>query len=192
MEILQYWTKPSTCPWDHVSLTGIPIPALFILKWALFLFAKFSWYPTVQMLNSAWSGIILCMCSANEKHCYTVTLYLIGWAHTQNEPCMMKWNGQKYHIALAVICLIMLLKYSSSHRGPCIWAAAMIQAISSQWIINIFITQIARFTGPTWGPSGADRTQVGPRLVPWTLLSRNYNKNILTFGYQSLKYPQEF
>ena len=25
--------------------------------------------------------------------------------------------------------------------------------------------------GPTWGPSGADRTQVGPMLVPWTLPS---------------------
>ena len=24
---------------------------------------------------------------------------------------------------------------------------------------------------PTWGPSGADRTQVGPILAPWTLLS---------------------
>ena len=28
-----------------------------------------------------------------------------------------------------------------------------------------------RFMGPTWGPSGADRTQVGPMLAPWTLLS---------------------
>ena len=25
--------------------------------------------------------------------------------------------------------------------------------------------------GPTWGPSGVDRTQVGPMLTPWTLLS---------------------
>ena len=25
--------------------------------------------------------------------------------------------------------------------------------------------------GPTWGPSGSDRTQVGPILAPWTLLS---------------------
>ena len=25
--------------------------------------------------------------------------------------------------------------------------------------------------GPTWGSSGADRTQVGPMLAPWTLLS---------------------
>ena len=39
---------------------------------------------------------------------------------------------------------------------------------------NLTITnthQIARFMGPTWGPSGADRTQVGPMLAPWTLLS---------------------
>ena len=30
---------------------------------------------------------------------------------------------------------------------------------------------IARFMGPTWGPSGAVRTQVGPMLAPWSLLS---------------------
>ena len=33
------------------------------------------------------------------------------------------------------------------------------------------ISPIARFMGPTWGPSGADRTQVDPMLTPWTLLS---------------------
>ena len=32
-------------------------------------------------------------------------------------------------------------------------------------------TLIARFMGPSWGPSGADRTQVGPMLAPSTLLS---------------------
>ena len=32
---------------------------------------------------------------------------------------------------------------------------------------------IARLMGPTWGPSGADRTQAGPMLAPWTLLSGN-------------------
>ena len=35
----------------------------------------------------------------------------------------------------------------------------------------VSITLIARFMGPTWGPSGADRTQVGPMLAPWSLLS---------------------
>ena len=33
-------------------------------------------------------------------------------------------------------------------------------------------TLIAGSMGPTWGPSGTDRTQVGPMLAPWTLLSR--------------------
>ena len=36
-------------------------------------------------------------------------------------------------------------------------------------------TQIARFMGPTWGPPGDDRTQVGPMLAPWTLLSGQTN-----------------
>ena len=40
--------------------------------------------------------------------------------------------------------------------------------ISQQTCIH---TLIARFMGSTWGPSGADRTQVGPMLTPWTLLS---------------------
>ena len=30
----------------------------------------------------------------------------------------------------------------------------------------------ARIMGPTWGPAGADRPQMGPMLAPWTLLSR--------------------
>ena len=33
------------------------------------------------------------------------------------------------------------------------------------------VTLIAKFMGPTWGSSGADRTQVGPMLATWTLLS---------------------
>ena len=29
-----------------------------------------------------------------------------------------------------------------------------------------WLSLMARFMGPTWGPSGADRTQVGPILAP--------------------------
>ena len=32
-------------------------------------------------------------------------------------------------------------------------------------------TLMTRFMGPTWGQSGADRTQVGPMLASWTLPS---------------------
>ena len=31
--------------------------------------------------------------------------------------------------------------------------------------------QIAKFIGPTWGPPGSCRPQMGPMLAPWTLLS---------------------
>ena len=40
---------------------------------------------------------------------------------------------------------------------------------------------IARFMGPTWGLSGADRTQMGPMLAPWTLLSGCLIKAALQF-----------
>ena len=32
-------------------------------------------------------------------------------------------------------------------------------------------SQIPRFMGPTWGPPGSCRPQMGPMLAPWTLLS---------------------
>ena len=38
--------------------------------------------------------------------------------------------------------------------------------------IHPYVTSlIAWFMGPTWGPLGDERTQVGPMLAPWTLLS---------------------
>ena len=36
--------------------------------------------------------------------------------------------------------------------------------------VNRF-SQIAKFMGPTWGPPGCCRPQMGPMLAPWTLLS---------------------
>ena len=36
---------------------------------------------------------------------------------------------------------------------------------------HIDTSQIAKFMGPTWGPPGAGRTQEGPMLAPWILLS---------------------
>ena len=49
-------------------------------------------------------------------------------------------------------------------------------SILKHWLAKLILnknknTLIAGFMGPTWGPSGADRTQVGPMLAPWTLLS---------------------
>ena len=46
--------------------------------------------------------------------------------------------------------------------------------VSVWWkLANLFFlwSQVAKFMGPTWGPPGSCRPQVGPMLTPWTLLS---------------------
>ena len=40
-------------------------------------------------------------------------------------------------------------------------------------------TQKAKFMGPTWGPPGSCLPQMGPMLVPWTLLSGYVHKSCL-------------
>ena len=41
-------------------------------------------------------------------------------------------------------------------------------------------SQIAKFMGPTWGPPGSCRPQMGPMLAPWTLLSRSTSHELCT------------
>ena len=44
--------------------------------------------------------------------------------------------------------------------------------ICNDFFINTeMVSQIAKFMGPTVGPSGSCRPQMGPMLAPWTLLS---------------------
>ena len=56
------------------------------------------------------------------------------------------------------------------------WLILMLYCCSSSAVAYIpksftELPLIARFMGLIWGPFGADRTQVGPMLAPWTLLS---------------------
>ena len=64
---------------------------------------------------------------------------------------------------------------------------------------HLMTSSWARFMGPILGPSGAARTQVGPMLAPWTLLSgyiSQWNGSLLTlvitchlFGANPLSKP---
>ena len=54
------------------------------------------------------------------------------------------------------------------------WISPNLHSIHNGCIIEFITrgaTQIAKFMGPTWGPSGSCWPQVGPTLAPWTLLS---------------------
>ena len=50
-----------------------------------------------------------------------------------------------------------------------------------------FISQIANFMGPTWGPPGSCRPQMGPMLAPWLLLSGIYVCTQNTLSLRHLK-----
>ena len=49
-----------------------------------------------------------------------------------------------------------------------------------------------RFMGPKWGLCGADKTQVGPMLSPWTLLSGRCKKWLWTGTYTRLSITANF
>ena len=58
-------------------------------------------------------------------------------------------------------------------------------------VLWLIATQKAKFMGPTWGPPGSCRPQMGPMLAPRTLLSGNssvlvkyaYDRKFITMWY---------
>ena len=56
----------------------------------------------------------------------------------------------------------------------------ILRNVYTVYAFSYILSLIAGFMGPAWGPSGADRTQVGPMLATWTLLSGVvYHQSIL-------------
>ena len=61
-------------------------------------------------------------------------------------------------------------------------------------------SQIAKFMGPTWGPPGSCRPQMGPMLVPWTFMGSGIPQlwtiettmKITYLKFQSNLRPNEF
>ena len=65
--------------------------------------------------------------------------------------------------------VILLLSY-------CIWLLYICMCFNKPfwiWILNLSYrtTKIATFMGPTWGPPGSCRREMGLMFAPWTLLS---------------------
>ena len=99
---------------------------------------------------------------------------------------MNRWH---HFVAISILLIHpMFVIFKISQKGY-IWffwdVLCCSTVIRTHWIYMVFYsfvlgilgwqrrkrTLITRFLGPTWGPSGADRTQVNPMMVPRTLLS---------------------
>ena len=79
------------------------------------------------------------------------------------------YNISRAHSSIVVDFAQSLSSYS--YWGICVMVSVVVK---QHWHIRRVDTQIARLMGPTWDPSGADRTQVGPMLSPWTLLGSRW------------------
>ena len=110
------------------------------------------------IISSSWNllpGIILWMCRANERRHYNITSPLIGWACSQNDPCITTWCEVSWALQIlenqylswvvkllggAVICnfksLFLLLNVSNSSLGTHYEIAALRWIWKPQNLIN--------------------------------------------------------
>ena len=107
------------------------------------------------------AGIILCMCPANERQCYTVTLSLIGWAHTHNVPC--------------ISVTLSLIGWVHTQNDPC---TATTKLCTNFLYITIPDSKVhGANMGPTWVLSAPGEPHVGPmNLTIWDI-SHIYQPN---------------
>ena len=76
------------------------------------------------------------------------------------------------YIRLRTYSLYLISYFVNTKKSQCIVKTTTRQfQYDSKPTTSHTTTLIARYMGPTWGPSGADRAQMGPMLAPWTLLS---------------------
>ena len=73
---------PSGHYWDYCP-GALPIRQVIVTRLKIGHPFNLSFQPSTEPI----SGNILCMCPANERWRYIAMSSLIGWAHTQKDPC---------------------------------------------------------------------------------------------------------
>ena len=91
------------------------------------------------------------------------------------------WTSVWIYNGIIIFVIMPALFWIFSLYGPVvlyvwykhIWPLNFMRGVCSYYngIYQLNKPQIARFMGPTWGPPGSCRSQKGPMLAPWTLLS---------------------
>ena len=87
VQLVKVWN--SSLNWDNLNINPTRLSSKNLKCQVTFT----AWFPTCQVdckiRVRPWfvkhTGFILCMRPANER-CYNVKLFLIDWAHTQNDP----------------------------------------------------------------------------------------------------------
>ena len=58
------------------------------------------WHTSLMRMKCGETSVILCICPANERWCYNVTLSPIGWLQTQNDHWVTIMSSQSWLIFL--------------------------------------------------------------------------------------------
>ena len=93
--------------WPHMLLWSIKYLSItLVIEYHYdLLVIKIKIFESRTFSKAVKSGIILCMCPANERWCYSITSSLMGWAHTQNDTlCMCPANERwRYSVTSSLI-----------------------------------------------------------------------------------------
>ena len=88
--------------------------------------------------------------------------------------CRYKLNSHAMHVQykqcnIHTICFALLSCDYIGALGRATWITHIRGCrLNRSWAV---VSQRSKFMGPTWGPPGSCRPQMGPMLAPWTLLS---------------------
>ena len=88
--------------------------------------------------------------------------YLIIFGGCALWRCGIKYTKKIDHKYEIIVCYFCAL---------CLYAPLSVRSHNSIVLCSMCISQIIKFMGPTWGPPGSWRSQMGCMLAPWTLLS---------------------
>ena len=87
---------------------------------------------------------------------------IFRWRPLQKNICHLEWRQYDCKITWASLFKVRLAAPLLTSFGSLVPNSSCSLKLASQ---------IANFMWPTWGPSGSCRSQMGPMLAPWTLLS---------------------
>ena len=87
------WSSITTSEWSTILLST---KVRLILETWRYMYVTIYYISTRNIfIFTHYTGIILCMCPANERWRYIVTSSLIGWVYVQNDP----WQYKHIHSA---------------------------------------------------------------------------------------------
>ena len=120
------------------------------------------WYILLAVYPSFWQGNQTQ--TSETQRSFLLMLYILHntlMVSATHHPNVAEVSISGLHGPIRGHLLMLLLP----HGGiPFPWSNRMTVMLRSTSLM-------ARFMGPIWGPSGANRTQMGPMFAPWTLLS---------------------